>query len=62
MPDIGTGCHELRVVDDKVTWRIMYHIGADAVVILDVFTRSGPKPHQRRSSKIVGCVSKNFTA
>jgi hypothetical protein len=40
----------------------MYHIGADAVVILDVFTRSGPKPHQRRSSKIVGCVSKNFTA
>jgi phage-related protein len=46
MPDIGTGCHELRIVDDKVTWRIMYHIGADAVVILDVFqkrTEATPK-------------------
>jgi phage-related protein len=39
MPSIGPGCHELRIVDEKVSWRIMYHIAADAVVILGVFTK-----------------------
>jgi phage-related protein len=39
MPGIGTGCHELRIVDGKVSWRIVYHIAADAVVILDVFKK-----------------------
>jgi phage-related protein len=39
MPGVGTGCHELRIVDGKVSWRIMYHIASDAVVILDVFKK-----------------------
>ena len=39
MPGIGVGCHELRIVDAKVNWRIMYHIASDAVVILDVFKK-----------------------
>jgi len=39
MPSIGAGCHELRIVDAKVNWRIMYHIAADAIVILDVFKK-----------------------
>ena len=39
MPNIGAGCHELRIVDTKVNWRIMYHIALDAVVILDVFKK-----------------------
>ena len=39
MPNIGPGCHELRVVDAKVTWRIMYYITTDAVAILDVFKK-----------------------
>jgi phage-related protein len=39
MPDIGTGCHELRIVDGSVTWRIMHHIAPDAIVILDVFPK-----------------------
>lgn len=46
MPDIGQGCHELRVQDESRTWRIMYHLDIDAVVILDVFakaTRTTPK-------------------
>lgn len=38
MPAIGAQCHELRVNDD-VTWRIIFHIESDAVVILDVFTK-----------------------
>ena len=39
MPSVGPSCHELRIVDGKVSWRIMYHIASDAVVILDVFKK-----------------------
>jgi phage-related protein len=46
MPNVGPGCHELRIVDVKVTWRVMYYIAVDAIVILDVFrkqTEATPK-------------------
>jgi phage-related protein len=46
MPEIGRNCHELRIDDGGVTWRIVYHIDPDAVVILEVFqkkSRSTPK-------------------
>ena len=39
MPALGAACHELRIVDRSVTWRIMYHLAADAIVILDVFAK-----------------------
>ena len=39
MSDIGAGCHELRIVDGSLNWRIMYHIATDAIVILDVFVK-----------------------
>lgn len=39
MPTIGTRCHELRITDREHTWRIMYHVASDAVVILDVFSK-----------------------
>jgi phage-related protein len=39
MPTIGPGCHELRIVDRDQTWRIVYHVAPDAVVILDVFSK-----------------------
>jgi phage-related protein len=39
MPGVGVACHELRVVDGSVNWRIMYHVAADAIVILDVFQK-----------------------
>jgi phage-related protein len=39
MPDLGAGCHELRILDGAVNWRIMYHIAPDAIVILDVFPK-----------------------
>jgi phage-related protein len=45
MAAIGARCHELRVVDRDVTWRILYRTDSDAVVIVDVFskkTRSTP--------------------
>jgi phage-related protein len=39
MPAVGAGCHELRVVDRHQTWRILYHIASDAIVILEVFSK-----------------------
>lgn len=45
MPTIGKRCHELRIVDDSSTWRLIYRIDSDAIVILEVFnkkTRSTP--------------------
>jgi phage-related protein len=39
MPGVGPQCHELRIPDTDRTWRIMYHLEPDAVVILDVFSK-----------------------
>ena len=39
MPIVGPGCHELRIVDVGVSWRIVYHVRLDAVVILAVFAK-----------------------
>lgn len=46
MSGIGARCHELRIVDEGATWRIVYRLDDDAVVIVDVFskkTRQTPK-------------------
>ena|SRR5215213_10488457 len=46
MPDIGPRCHELRIVDEDRTWRIVYRADSDAVVIGEVFqkaTRQTPR-------------------
>lgn len=40
MPGIGNACHELRIQDENRTWRIVYHIDAEAIVILDVFAKT----------------------
>jgi len=39
MPNIGRRCHELRVNDQNGTWRIVYRIDTDAIVILEVFEK-----------------------
>jgi len=47
MPSIGSRCHELRINDENKTWRIIYKIDSDAIVILEVFekkTNQTPKP------------------
>ena len=36
---IGPRCHELRIQDQDMTWRIMYRIDSDAVIIAEVFGR-----------------------
>ena len=46
MPAVGSGCHELRIVDERVSWRIFYYLAADAVVVLEIerkTTRQTPK-------------------
>ncbi len=46
MPVIGERCHELRIKDGRIAWRIAYRLDLDAVIILDVFrkqTRTTPK-------------------
>jgi len=43
MPSIGPGCHELRIIDENVTWRIIYALDAEAIVILEVFAKKSNK-------------------
>ena len=43
MPGIGRRCHELRIPDEQVTWRIIYRVDTDAVVILHVFDKKTSK-------------------
>src|SRR5450756_956902 len=39
MPGIGPRCHELRIQDADVTWRIIYRVEPDAVIISEVFAK-----------------------
>ena len=39
MPDIGRRCAELRIVDEHVTWRIVYRVDGDAILIAEVFAK-----------------------
>lgn len=36
---IGPRCHELRIQDENATWRIMYRIDPNEILILDVFSK-----------------------
>lgn len=39
MPSIGSRCHELRINDKAETWRLIYRLDADAVIIGEVFSK-----------------------
>jgi phage-related protein len=46
LPSIGPRCHELRINDERATWRIVYRIDSDAIIVLEVFgkkSRAMPK-------------------
>lgn len=49
MPSIGRGCHELRIPDEANTWRIVYRVDADAIVIWAIF----PKKDKRTPKGII---------
>jgi len=46
MSSIGRRCHELRVRDQDRTWRIVYRLDDDAVVILHVFSKKTQRTPQ----------------
>lgn len=43
MPSIGRRCHELRIPDEKVSWRVVYRIDMDVIVIVEVFSKKTGK-------------------
>jgi len=46
LPSIGKRCHELRISDEDATWRVVYRIDVDAIIIAEVFakrTQATPK-------------------
>ena len=47
MPSVGPRCHELRLTDRNVSWRIMYRIDKDAIVLLEVFSKKTGKTPKR---------------
>lgn len=52
MPAIGVRCHELRISDTAGTFRILYRVDTDAVVILEVF---GKKTQRTPGTVIEAC-------
>ena len=52
MPSIGARCHELRIGDTSGTWRVIYRIDKDAIVILEVFAK---KTRQTPAAVIGAC-------
>lgn len=52
MPMIVPRCHELRVNDENKTWRLIYRIDVDAIVILEVFEK---KTNQTPQEIIENC-------
>jgi len=55
MPSIGPRCHELRIVDENLTWRIVYRLDSDAVILVDVFEK---KTKQTSKRVIATCKSR----
>ena len=47
MPSIGSRVQELRVNDRDKTWRILYRINEDAIVLVEVFSKKSRKTPQR---------------
>lgn len=56
MKTIGQRCHELRINDEDVTWRIMYRIDDDAIVIAEVFA----KKTQTTPKKIIALCKERY--
>jgi phage-related protein len=40
MPGIGRRCHELRIQDERIRWRIVYRADHDAIIVLAVFRKT----------------------
>lgn len=47
LPSLGPRCHELRVNDADVTWRIIYRIDPDVILVAEVFPKKTPRIPRR---------------
>ena len=47
MPTVGPRCHELRVRDARHDWRVIYRVDSDAIVILNVFSKTTRQTPER---------------
>lgn len=56
MPSIGTGCHELRIRDQDLYWRIIYRIDEDVILVAEVF----PKKTEETPQKVISNCRKRF--
>jgi phage-related protein len=56
MPSVGPRCHELRVGDSQASWRVVYRIDPDAILILEVFS----KKTQKTPRKVVEACRKRL--
>lgn len=43
LPSIGPRCHELRIRDQNIIWRIIYRIDSDRILIVEVFGKKTRK-------------------
>lgn len=46
MPSIGPRCHELRVRDESINWRVFYRIDDEEIIVIEVHekkTQATPK-------------------
>jgi len=53
MPIIGPHCHELRVLDAVGSWRVIYRIDPECIVLLTVFRKTTERtlPHIVRACR-----------
>lgn len=56
MPSIGSNCHELRIKDTSETWRIIYRIDKDAIIVVEVFK----KKTQQTPKQVIDISKKRF--
>lgn len=47
MPTISPHCYELRINDVNMTWRIIYRLDYDAIIIGEVFSKKTNKTPQK---------------
>lgn len=43
MPSIGPRCHELRIADGDMIWRVFYRVDKDAILVLEVLKKKTQK-------------------
>ena len=56
MPVIGQRCHELRIQDRDVTWRPIYRVDTDAVIVVEVFA----KKTQATPQQVIGVCQRRL--